>query len=144
MGSQRLKLLSRLRRAIDKVRFLLAFDLRRWLLSSSAARSRRRRLESRPRSPGLLDCSDAVDEPMYYCSLDMGSPPAPRTISPFPASQSSPPLLVRTISRAASGSSATSEDINQRADDFIESFYRQLRMERQISLKLRYCAGDDD
>ncbi|XP_056690463.1 uncharacterized protein [Spinacia oleracea] len=31
------------------------------------------------------------------------------------------------------------EDIDTRADLFIENFHRQLRMERQISLELRYC-----
>ena len=31
------------------------------------------------------------------------------------------------------------EDIDRRADVFIDNFHRQLRMERQISLEFRYC-----
>ncbi|KAG0482187.1 hypothetical protein HPP92_010271 [Vanilla planifolia] len=110
--------------------------------------------------PGLLDATDIGDEWSYYL-FGSGSPPTRPSSSlrkaggssaspPHPLGTTSPPLLRtrtpplrRTMSRAASGSSASSasDDINQRADEFIENFYRQLRMERQISLELRYCNG---
>jgi hypothetical protein len=35
-------------------------------------------------------------------------------------------------------SSAADDDIDQRAEQFIANFYRQLQMERQVSLQLRY------
>ncbi|CAD6265316.1 unnamed protein product [Miscanthus lutarioriparius] len=34
------------------------------------------------------------------------------------------------------------DDIDQRAELFIANFYRQLRMERQVSLQLRYVRGN--
>ncbi|RLN03904.1 hypothetical protein C2845_PM13G18920 [Panicum miliaceum] len=39
-------------------------------------------------------------------------------------------------------SSAGDDDIDQRAEHFIANFYRQLQMERQVSLQLRYVRGD--
>ncbi|KAJ8448777.1 hypothetical protein Cgig2_011398 [Carnegiea gigantea] len=36
------------------------------------------------------------------------------------------------------------DDVDTRADVFIENFHRQLRMERQISLELRYCRNSDN
>ncbi|KAL0916689.1 hypothetical protein M5K25_014218 [Dendrobium thyrsiflorum] len=140
MAPSSLHLLSRLRQTITKVRFLLSFNLRQWLLSSTATASRRRRLslDSQPLSPGLLDATDELS--YYWFDPVISSPPPPTK----PSSSISQPLT-RTISRAMSGSSAASstDDINQRADDFIENFYRQLKMERQVSLELRYCNGKD-
>ncbi|KAI0504669.1 hypothetical protein KFK09_015621 [Dendrobium nobile] len=140
MAPSSLHLLSRLRQTITKVRFLLSFNLRQWLLSSTATASRRRlSLDSQPLSPGILD---ATDEHSYYWPFDpvISSPPPPTK----PSNSISQPLT-RTISRGMSASSTASstDDINQRADDFIENFYRQLRMERQVSLELRYCNGKD-
>ena len=36
------------------------------------------------------------------------------------------------------------DDIDTRADAFIQNFHRQLRMERQVSLELRYCKNSDN
>ncbi|PKA51407.1 hypothetical protein AXF42_Ash002772 [Apostasia shenzhenica] len=142
MALKRSRLVGRLRQAISKVRFLLSFNLRRWLLSSAASSRRRHSLENRPRSPGLLDLT-SPDEYGYY--LWDPAPPPPRTLSPpSPATASPPQVLVKSMSpRSASVSPASSDDINQRAEEFIERFYRQLRMERQISLQLRYCKGKE-
>ncbi|KAG0470712.1 hypothetical protein HPP92_017412 [Vanilla planifolia] len=158
----RFQVLGRLQRAIAKVRFLVSFNLRQWLLSSSVASSHRRlSLDSQPHPAGILDATDIGDElssyffgtgspptrPSSSLSKSGGSPvpqsPLLRTVSPPLLRTVTPPLL-RTISRAVSGSSVSSasDDINQRADEFIENFYRQLRMERQISLELRYCNGN--
>ncbi|XP_073290541.1 uncharacterized protein [Primulina huaijiensis] len=34
------------------------------------------------------------------------------------------------------------DDVDKRADAFIANFYKQLQIERQISLELRYCRDD--
>ncbi|XP_073153597.1 uncharacterized protein [Henckelia pumila] len=34
------------------------------------------------------------------------------------------------------------DDVDKRADAFIANFYKQLQIERQISLELRYCRGN--
>ncbi|URE07213.1 hypothetical protein MUK42_19391 [Musa troglodytarum] len=126
-------LLSLLRRAIQKVSFLLSFDATRWMASSlkrSPLVSRRLSLTARP---SLLDCTDdggyeaASSSSTLSRTVSLLSSPASRTTSP--GSEAS-----RSLSGASSG-----DDINQRADRFIENFYRQLRMERQVSLQLRYC-----
>ncbi|KAG0472000.1 hypothetical protein HPP92_016546 [Vanilla planifolia] len=94
--------ISRLRRAIRKLRFFITFNLRRWLLSSSSSLDRRRlSLPSSPRSSGLFLCSGE----------ELCSPP-------------------RVMTRTISGLSASSDDIDKRAEDFIERFHRHLRMER--------------
>ena len=41
----------------------------------------------------------------------------------------------------ASSCISYSDDVDKRADAFIANFYRQLRLERQVSLELRYCRG---
>lgn len=46
------------------------------------------------------------------------------------------------ISRTTSFPSSSEDDIDKRAEMFIANFYRQLRIERQVSLELRYCRGD--
>ncbi|KAK8918245.1 hypothetical protein KSP39_PZI020982 [Platanthera zijinensis] len=153
MSPGRFHLLNRLRQTVAKVRFLLSFNLRQWLLSASPS-SRRRRipLDSRPSSPGLLDITDISDDLGFYLFGTSSPPMRPSSslsntgsstaLSPPPPRIASPPLM-KSMSRLPSGSSAASDDINQRADDFIENFYRQLRMERQISLQLRHCNGKD-
>ncbi|KAE9462433.1 hypothetical protein C3L33_05643, partial [Rhododendron williamsianum] len=45
------------------------------------------------------------------------------------------------ISRTTSLQSSE-DDIDKRAEMFIANFYRQLKLERQVSLQLRYCRGD--
>ncbi|KAL0013319.1 hypothetical protein SO802_000388 [Lithocarpus litseifolius] len=34
------------------------------------------------------------------------------------------------------------DDVDKRADMFIANFYRQLQIDRQISLELQYCRGN--
>ncbi|XP_064963311.1 uncharacterized protein LOC135611605 [Musa acuminata AAA Group] len=124
-------LLSRLRGAIHKVRFLLSFDATKWIAISSFKRSSP--VPPRPLTftarPSLLDCTDdyydarssfALSRTMSLCS------PASTTPSPGPE-------ISRSTSDASSG-----DDIDQRAERFIENFYRQLRMERKVSLELSY------
>ncbi|KAI0511164.1 hypothetical protein KFK09_011789 [Dendrobium nobile] len=149
MSSDGFHLLRRFKRGVAKVRFLLSFNLRRWLLSSTPSH-RRFALDSRPSSPGLLDLTDVADELGYYLFGSTSPPKRPSSSlsmngsssSPPPLRTPSPPLL-RSMSRVTSISSASSDDINLKAEQFIENFHRQLMMERQISLQLRYCKGEE-
>lgn len=113
-------LLSRLRNAVKKLSFLLHLNVNRWRIASMIGRtaSGNHRLKSFNDRPGLTAaCAD--DE---TSSEDSGS---------------SRGHLQRTISY-----SSDQDDIDQRAEMFIANFRRQLQMERQISLELRYCRGN--
>ncbi|KAL5549104.1 hypothetical protein UlMin_004335 [Ulmus minor] len=110
-------LLARLRRA---VRLLLNFNLNRWRIASMiGGRSfgQQRRLSFNDR-PGLRACTE--DEPAAASSEDSGSIRELRRTTSYP----SPP--------------SDQDDVDQRAEMFIANFRRQLRIERQISLELRY------
>ncbi|XP_074590714.1 uncharacterized protein LOC141846574 [Curcuma longa] len=126
--------LSRLRRVIEKVKFLLSFDATRWMISS-LKRSSPPPAELRFKTPpSLLDCSDE-----YYDSRSSSF-----VLSRTSSSLLSSPALETPMTRSASDASpswspgGSGEDVNLRADRFIEGFYRQLLMERQVSLELRY------
>lgn len=117
---QKLKksLLSRLRAAVNKVRLLLSSTIlsRTWHAATvirRAASLSKRHLSFNDR-PGLMLCSEET------CSSE-GS------------DSSNSRELQRTIS------CPSDDDIDKRAETFIANFRRQLRMERQISLQLRYC-----
>ncbi|URE00586.1 hypothetical protein MUK42_19806 [Musa troglodytarum] len=125
-------LLSRLRGAIRKVRFLLSFDATKWIAISSFKRSSP--VPPRPLTftarPGLLDCTDDYyDARSSFALSSTMSPYSPASTTPSPG-----PEMSRSTSGASSG-----DDIDQRAERFIENFYRQLRLERQVSLELSYC-----
>ncbi|KAI5348743.1 hypothetical protein L3X38_001630 [Prunus dulcis] len=120
MGMDKWSLLSRLRNAVKKVSFLLHLNVNRWRIASMIGRtaSGNHRLRSFNDRPGLTAaCAD--DE---TSSEDSGS---------------SRGHLQRTISYPSD-----QDDIDQRAEMFIANFRRQLQMERQISLELRYCRGN--
>ncbi|KAL9339384.1 hypothetical protein Peur_068399 [Populus x canadensis] len=116
MGRDKWSLLSRLRRAIKKVKIILNLDMSRWRLASmiGAASSRRHQLSFNDR-PGLRGCEDIDDEE--------------------PEDPGSSKGLHRTISYQSE------DDIDKRAEMFIENFRRQLQIERQISLELKYFQG---
>ncbi|XP_042491437.1 uncharacterized protein LOC122071187 [Macadamia integrifolia] len=118
MGLQDWLPLNRLKRAVKKVRFLLNLDINRWRIASIMGRSSQRRLSFNDR-PGLRAINDDT-----YAEEVVG-------VSPRPA-------LQRTMSSPMS----YDEDIDKKAEMFIENFYSQLRMERQVSLDLRYCRAD--
>ncbi|CAK9137982.1 unnamed protein product [Ilex paraguariensis] len=116
MPINRWSLLDRLKRAVKKISFLLSFDINRWKLSSmiGASSGRSRRLSFNDR-PGLRACTKDTE------SSDSGSSHGLQRTLSFPSSE---------------------DDIDKRAEMFITNFKRQLQIERQISLKLRYCRGD--
>lgn len=145
-------LLGSLREAITKVRFLLSSSATRWMLLRSLARgggsggapARRLSFDARP---GLLDTIAA--SPTSSCSsrtsrsASLGTATT-RTLSRA-SSAASPEALTRASSSSGGRSPASSagdDDVDQRAELFIANFYRQLRMERQVSLQLRYVRGN--
>ncbi|KAK3000174.1 hypothetical protein RJ639_023647 [Escallonia herrerae] len=115
MGSDNWSVLGRLRTAVKKVTCLLNFNLNRWRLASIiGASSSKRRLSFNDR-PGLTAaCTDDTG-----LNEDTGSAHS----------------LQRTVS------CPSEDDIDKRADLFISNFYRQLRIERQVSLELRSGEG---
>ncbi|CAN0918611.1 hypothetical protein LINGRAHAP2_LOCUS30969 [Linum grandiflorum] len=135
-------LFGRLKKAVSKLRILLKFDLHVWrlaasLLTSSSPSSAPSRLISfgSEDRPGLAAVASEDYDPLLHDDSDIEwhSPPAEFiTTSPPSASRSE---LRRSISRGMS----MEDDIDKRAEMFISNFRRQLRIERQISLDLKYC-----
>ncbi|XP_010443437.1 PREDICTED: uncharacterized protein LOC104726305 [Camelina sativa] len=111
-------LLDRLRQAVNKVKFVLSFKINSlWSLVpmlGSSSSSSSLRLSFNER-PGL---------PAAYTESEPGS---------------SRGALYRTGSYDPS----SDEDIDSKAEMFIANFYKQLKIERQISLELKYCVGNN-
>ncbi|KAK9055231.1 hypothetical protein SSX86_026313 [Deinandra increscens subsp. villosa] len=134
-------LLGRLRTAVKKVTFLMNFNINRWRLASSiigrrggrahALSSRRRSFNERlgltsiMSSPSDRDYSNGVT-PFMTPSYQM----SPEEKGELQKTRSFP--LQRTTSFPEE------DDIDKRADMFISNFYRQLKMQRQVSMQLRY------
>ncbi|EES13938.1 hypothetical protein BDA96_07G156500 [Sorghum bicolor] len=153
-AKKRSSVLGSLREAIAKVRFLLSFSATRWmLLRSLAGRARRLSFDSRP---GLLDVEDSIIASPASSSSSSSSRITSRSASlgtattrslsrTSSAATASPEALKRASSSSGGASPAAGDDdddIDQRAELFIANFYRQLRMERQVSLQLRYVRGN--
>ena len=123
MGKQKWSVLGPLKRTVKKINFLLNF--RKWRLassilwnassSSSSSSGTIRRLSFNDRS-GLHGVIEDVES-------DHQSKP------------------VRALERARSHGSSSDDDVDKRAEIFITNFRRQLLMERQVSLQLRYYRG---
>ncbi|CAI9098521.1 OLC1v1035186C1 [Oldenlandia corymbosa var. corymbosa] len=115
-------LLGRLRGAVKKIRVLLNFDLNRFklasLISGASFKRQQKRLSFNDR-PGLTAFVDGGQDSDSNGSGGSAGRALQRTIS-CPSDQ---------------------EDIDKRAEMFIANFYKQLKMERQISLQLRYTRG---
>ncbi|XP_059636486.1 uncharacterized protein LOC132278659 [Cornus florida] len=114
MGLDNWLLIGRLRRVVKKIRFLMNFNLDRWKLASAIGGSSSKRRLSFNDRPGLMACTEDTE------SNESGSSHG----------------LQRTISYPSE------DDIDKRADMFIANFHRQLLLERQISLQLRYCRAN--
>uniref|UniRef100_A0A1J3IPX4 Cotton fiber protein n=1 Tax=Noccaea caerulescens TaxID=107243 RepID=A0A1J3IPX4_NOCCA len=115
-------LLNRLRQAVNKVKFVLSFKLHSlWGLvpmlgSSSSSSSLRFSFNDRP---GLAAAYTEENE-----SDSTGS-------------------SRRALRRMQSYDPSSDEDIDNKAEMFIANFYKQLKIERQISLELKYCHGNN-
>ncbi|XP_048434562.1 uncharacterized protein LOC125474653 [Pyrus x bretschneideri] len=112
--------LSRLRKVVRKVSFILNLNVNRWRIVSMIGPtvSSNQQLMSFNDHPGLKAA----------CGHETSSEED---------SGSSRGHLQRTISYPSD-----QDDIDQRAEMFIAKFRRQLRVERQISLELRYGRGN--
>ena len=120
MGKDKSSLLTRLKRAVKKVKFLIDFSMNRWHLASVLGRaSSSKRISFINDRPGLRA---ACDDDTVYSDESGGS--------------SSRSGIQRTMSFPSE------EDVDKRADMFIANFYRQLQLERQISLEIQYCRGN--
>ncbi|KAF8086392.1 hypothetical protein N665_0627s0004 [Sinapis alba] len=107
-------LLNRLRQAVNKVKFVLSFKINRlWGLVPMLGSSSSLRFSFNDR-PGLAAA----------CTED---------IEPDSAGSSRGALY-----RAGSYDPSSDEDIDNKAEMFIANFYKQLKIERQISLELKY------
>ncbi|CAN8301532.1 unnamed protein product [Cochlearia groenlandica] len=115
-------ILNRLRQAVNKVKFLLSYKANSlWGLvpmfgSSSSSSSIRFSFNDRP---GLAAA----------CTEDNGPD----------LTGSSRGALCRTQSYDP----YSDEDIDHKAEMFIANFYKHLKIERQISLELKYCLGNN-
>ncbi|CAI0451359.1 unnamed protein product [Linum tenue] len=133
-------LFGRLKRAVSKLRVILKFDFHVWRLASSLLRSSSSIGPSRVISfgdrPGLTAAYEDYDEAAAADS-DSGywySPPPPAAAD---ASAAAPKKV--ELRRAISRRFSMEDDIDDRAEMFIANFRRQLQIERQISLDLKYC-----
>ncbi|KAL1217490.1 hypothetical protein V5N11_004663 [Cardamine amara subsp. amara] len=112
-------LLNRFRQAVNKVKFVLSFKMNSlWSLvpmlgSSSSSSSLRFSFNDRPGLGAAF--TDKDNEPD-----STGSPRG-------------------TLWRTGSYDPSSDEDIDSKAEKFIANFYKQLKIERQISLELKYC-----
>ncbi|KAE8717510.1 protein YIPF6-like protein [Hibiscus syriacus] len=111
-----MELLGRLRRVVKKIKLLLSFDTNRWRVASMIGGvSRKLSFTDRP---GLSACVDADDDSDWDDSCRCSN------------------RLARTTSYQSE------DDVDKRAEMFIANFHRQLRMERQVSLQLKYLGGN--
>ncbi|CAN4126657.1 unnamed protein product [Withania somnifera] len=135
MGIENWSLLGKLKRAVKKITFLLNFDLNKWKLASYMLRRRHHHhhrlsfndkiLQKQPTGLNVIcidDDDDLVNNTNEYSSS---------------SSRNSFKGIQRTMSYPSS-----EDDIDKRAEMFIANFYNQLRLERQISLELRYYRGN--
>ncbi|KAJ8758637.1 hypothetical protein K2173_000358 [Erythroxylum novogranatense] len=111
--SKNRSVLGRLKNAVKRIKLLLDFNIGRWRIASFFRKSSTRHSLSFNDRFGLHGCLE--DE-----ELD-------RTNS------------FRSLQRTRS--CVSEEDVDRRAEMFIENFRRQLLYERQVSLELRYHRG---
>ncbi|KAK1289905.1 hypothetical protein QJS10_CPB18g00217 [Acorus calamus] len=125
-------LLGKLRRAIQKVRLLMSFNMHGWPLASLIGAA-----------PSMILRQISYGGSSNYSS---SSPSASPSLSQRQLSfLGQPGLLDVTEDDCENGlslSRTASDDIDRRAEQFIKNFYRHIQMERQVSLELRYCTGE--
>nr|XP_043622926.1 uncharacterized protein LOC122594549 [Erigeron canadensis] len=131
-------LLGKLRTAVKKVTFLLNYSINRWALASTIIR--RRALSSRRFSfnerLGLTSIISSPSENEDHSNW--GSPYMTPYNEIFSPDQQGELQKTRSFPLQRTTSFPEEEDIDKRAELFISNFYRQLKMERQVSLQLRY------
>ncbi|KAM0041048.1 hypothetical protein Hdeb2414_s0011g00361671 [Helianthus debilis subsp. tardiflorus] len=132
-------LLGRLRTAVKKVTFLINFNVNRWRLASSFIGGGRR-------TPALSSRRRSFNESLGLTSIVSSPSDQDQStwVTPFmtPNSQMSPDQgelqKTRSFPLQRTTSFPEEDDVDKRAERFISNFYRQLKMERRVSLQLRY------
>ena len=104
-------------KAAMKITFLLGSKIHKWKLTSRILSFRRIKLFKKSKSSlydAIRDIDDQYEGPSYtHC--------------------------IRRTKSSIARNNDDENDVDQRAEMFIANFKRQLRLERQISLELRYC-----
>ncbi|GJU14520.1 RNA-directed DNA polymerase, eukaryota, reverse transcriptase zinc-binding domain protein, partial [Tanacetum coccineum] len=125
-SNNRWYLLNKLKNVVKKVTFLMNSNINKWRIVSSfkGGGVGRRRLSSFNERLGLtMIVSSSDDELEEEVVCDSGS--CARELK-----------STKSFRVERTRSFPQEDDIDKRAEMFIENFYRQLRMERQVSLQL--------
>lgn len=125
---------------MKKVQILLNINLNIWRIASILGTNATRPTLSFNDRPGLRACTDDYDD--YNSSISTNYDEYRQLSGSFssPSPSSSRSSSSRRIERTASCPSE--DDIDKRAEMFINNFRRRLVMERQASLQLRYLRGN--
>ncbi|KAD4179908.1 hypothetical protein E3N88_28499 [Mikania micrantha] len=123
-------LLNRLKTVVKKVTFLMNSNVNRWRLVSAFMGGGRRQLSFGERLglTAIVSSSDDDDDNNNLECRDVGS--CSKQLN-----------KTRSFHVQRTMSFREEEDIDKRAELFIENFYKQLRYQRQVSLELRYKRG---
>lgn len=138
--NKRWSLLGRLRTAVKKVTFLLNLDINRWHIVSSLIGGRRTLSSRRLSFNERLGLTSIVSSPAHDEYYSTWASPYTATSSSQISPEQGELQLQKTQSFPLQRTTSFPEedDIDRRAEMFITNFKRQLRMERQVSLELRY------
>ncbi|KAM0014159.1 hypothetical protein Hdeb2414_s0037g00732581 [Helianthus debilis subsp. tardiflorus] len=130
--------LSRLKAVVKKVTFLMNSNINRWrIVSGFTGRVGGRRRLSFGEGLGLTAIMSSSDDDEENNNIGFGDTGSSSSFSP---SSSSPELNKSKSFRVdRTKSFREEEDIDKRAEMFIDNFYRQLRYQKQVSLELRYA-----
>ncbi|KVI01401.1 Protein of unknown function DUF761, plant [Cynara cardunculus var. scolymus] len=135
-NNSRWQLLSRLKTVVNKITFLINSDVNRWkFVSSFNGGSNSRRRLSFGQGLGLTAIVSSGEEDDDEDDDDNNN-----VVGFSDHSSGSSQMLQKTKSFSLQRSTSFPEedDVDKRAQMFIDNFYRQLRLERQVSLQLRY------
>ncbi|PWA87185.1 hypothetical protein CTI12_AA064120 [Artemisia annua] len=132
-SNNRWYLLDKLKNVVKKVTFLMNSNINKWQIISSfkGGGVGRRRLSSFNEKLGLTmivsSSDDELEEEDSTLEVVCDSGSCARELK-----------STKSFRVERTRSFPQEDDIDKRAEMFIENFYRQLRMERQVSLQLRY------
>jgi hypothetical protein len=127
MGKQKWSVLGPLKRTVKKIKFLLNF--RKWRLASSV-------LWNASYSSSSSSSSGMIRRLTFNDRIGLHG-----VIEDVESDHQSKPVRALERVRSHDGSSSD-DDVDKRAEIFITNFRRQLLMERQVSLQLRYYRGN--
>ncbi|KAK1418385.1 hypothetical protein QVD17_27529 [Tagetes erecta] len=128
-SSSKWSLLRSLKTIVKKVSFLMNSNVNQWRFISTFNRGSRRRL-SFGEQLGLTAIVSSSDDDEENCNnIEYGD---------SGACSSKELKKTRSFHVQRTMSFPEQDDVDKRAEMFIENFYRQLRYERQVSLQLRY------